>query len=101
MAGSHRQSVSRRSLLQAGVLGAVGLTLSDALRFADAAPTHKTTADSVLFLNLAGGPAHLDTLDMKDNLPAETRSEFQAISSKLPGLKICEHLPKLATVIDR
>ncbi|MAT16098.1 MAG: hypothetical protein CMJ46_12615, partial [Planctomyces sp.] len=69
-------------------------------RFADAAPTHKTTADSVLFLNLAGGPAHLDTLDMKDNLPAETRSEFQAISSKLPGLKICEHLPKLATVID-
>lgn len=101
MAGSRRLSVSRRSMLQAGVLGATGLTLSDALRYAHGAVPSKATADSVLFLNLAGGPAHLDTLDMKENLPAETRSEFQAISSKLPGLKVCEHLPKLATAIDQ
>lgn len=98
---NEQTKLSRRSLLQAGVLGTVGLALPDYLRFAQAAKPVSSTADSVLFVNLAGGPAHLDTLDMKENLPQETRSEFAPIQSKLPGLKVCEHLPKLSQIIDQ
>ena len=97
-----RHSVfSRRRLLQAGTLSATGLVLPEFLRLAQAAePGKSSTADAVLFLNLAGGPAHLDTLDMKENLPQETRSEFSSISSNVAGLHVCEHLPKLAGMLD-
>ncbi len=93
--------VTRRDLLQVGSLGLVGLSLSNWMRIAQAAPTSGATADSVIFLNLAGGPAHLDTLDMKPEGPAETKGEFQPINSKLPGLIVCEHLPKIAATADR
>ena len=89
MAGFTKRPTSRRGILQAGVLGATGLSLADALQMVHGDSGSKATADSVLFLNLAGGPAHLYTLDMKENLPEETRSEFKAISSKLPGLAVC------------
>ena len=93
--------MSRRSLLQAGVLGTVGLTLPDFLQLAEGAAPTSSYADSVLFVNLAGGPSHLDTLDMKENLTEGTRSEFAPIQSKIPGLVVCEHLPKLAQIIDQ
>lgn len=96
-----KSTFSRRGLLQAGTMSALGLSLSDYLRMAHADSKQKATADSVLFLNLGGGPAHLDTLDMKENLPEETRSEFSSISSKLPGLPVCEHFPKIAAAADQ
>ncbi len=92
--------LTRRDFLTVGALGAVGLPLSEHLRLAAAAPGRDTKADSVIFLNLAGGPSHLDTLDMKPEAPAETRGEFKPIQSKLPGLIVCEHMPKLAATID-
>lgn len=98
---THHTNIPRRSLLQAGVLGTAGLTLPGFLRLAHGSDQRSSTADSVLFLNLAGGPAHLDTLDMKENLPEETRSEFSSIPSKIPGLAVCEHLPRLADSIDQ
>ena len=101
MTRKRSKSISRRGILQAGVLGATGLTLADSLRLAHGEAEKKTTADAILFLNLAGGPAHLDTLDMKENLPEETRSEFKPISSKLAGLPVCEHLPKIAAAADQ
>lgn len=97
----HASRVTRRSLLQAGVLSTTGLTLPRYLRLLKAAEQQNSRADSVLFLNLAGGPAHLDTLDMKENLPQETRSQFEPIQSRIAGLSICEHLPRLATMIDQ
>ncbi|CAK9005153.1 DUF1553 domain-containing protein, partial [Durusdinium trenchii] len=92
---------TQESLLQAGVLSATGLTLPRYLRLLNAAERQESRADSVLFLNLAGGPAHLDTLDMKENLPQETRSQFEPIQSRIAGLSVCEHLPRLATMIDQ
>lgn len=91
---------TRRHSLQAGFLGLTGLTLADGLRAAadfEAAPT----ADAVLFLNLAGGPSHLDTLDMKPDGPAETRGEFSSIQTALPGLICCEYMPKFAKIADQ
>ena len=92
--------VTRRDLLRIGVAGLPGLTLSGYLRHA-AASEKKATADSVLFVNLAGGPAHLDTLDMKPKAPVETQGEFKPIQSKIPGLTVCEHLPKFSQINDQ
>jgi len=92
---------SRRTTLQAGFLGLAGLALPDWLRLASAEDKKESAADAVLFLNLAGGPAHLDTLDMKPESPAEMRGEFKPIDSSLPGLFCCEHLPKIAQMADQ
>ncbi|MEZ6131759.1 MAG: DUF1501 domain-containing protein [Planctomycetaceae bacterium] len=92
--------VTRRSSLQAGFLGITGLTLADGLRAADQS-TIAATADAVLFVNLAGGPAHLDTLDMKPDGPSDTRGEFACIQTSLPGLVVCEHLPQIAGSADQ
>ena len=97
--------ITRRDCVQAGVLGLTGLTLPDWLAAADSdkdtGSARNATADSVLFVNLAGGPSHLDTLDMKPDLPKESVSEFSTIQSRIEGLAVCEHFPKLAQMIDR
>ena len=46
-----------------------------------------------MFLN--GGPSHLDMWDMKPDLPKEMRSEFQPVATSVPGIQVCEHLPRL------
>jgi len=56
----------------------------------------KPRADSVIAILLQGGASHLDMWDMKPNASAEIRGEFQPISTSLPGVQICEHLPMLA-----
>jgi hypothetical protein len=93
--------VTRRDILQAGLLGGVGLSLANFLRLAEASEPRKATADAVLFINLAGGPSHLDTLDMKPDGPSDTRGEFKPIQTKLPGLNACEYMPKFAAAADR
>jgi hypothetical protein len=50
---------------------------------------------------LSGGMAHQDTFDLKPNAPAEIRGEFNPIPSVVPGLDVCELLPKLAGVMHR
>ena len=88
---------SRRSALQTGI---AALGLSSWLRaHADEKP--KSRADSVIFINLAGGPSHLDTLDRKPDAPAETQGPFQSIQSSVTGLAVCEHLPQVAEMLDQ
>jgi hypothetical protein len=81
---------SRRRLLHVGFLGGVGLSLADYFRLAAASESsggQKPTADAVIFVHLAGGPAHLDTLDMKPDAPAEERGPFGMIDTRIAGLK--------------
>ena len=95
---------TRRRLLHIGFLGGIGMSLADFLRISsatDGSQGPKPKADAVIFVHLAGGPAHLDTLDMKPDAPAEERGPFGKIDTRLPGLTACEHLPKLAGVMDR
>src|SRR5687768_8310908 len=100
MAMNHKQSLSRRRLLQAGVLGGIGLSLADYLQLAEASSL-KPKADACIFLHLKGGPSHLDTLDMKPKAPSEEQGEFKSIQTVVPGYHVCEHLPRLARHIDR
>lgn len=100
MLNSFCDGLTRRDAVQVGMLGLTGLSLADSLSLAHA-DSETSTADSVLFVNLAGGPAHLDTLDMKPDGPAETRGEFKSIQTKLPGLVACEYLPKIAAAAEQ
>src|SRR4051812_10455832 len=93
--------VRRRDFLRVGVLGAAGLGLADYLRLAEAGAVLGGKATAAIFINLGGGPSHLDSFDLKPDAPAEYRGEFRPIATNVPGLEICEHLPKLAQCADK
>jgi hypothetical protein len=58
-------------------------------------------ARSVILLDLFGGPSHLDTFDPKPAAPPEVRGEFSTIATSLPGVRVCEHLPRVARWLHR
>ncbi|MFO0966366.1 MAG: DUF1501 domain-containing protein [Gemmataceae bacterium] len=58
-------------------------------------------ARSCILIYLLGGPPHLDMWDLKPEAPAEIRGPFRPIATRVGGLRICEHLPRLATLADR
>jgi hypothetical protein len=96
--------VSRRNLLKAGWAGMVGLSLPDVLRSrARAVEAGRPIAGrkSVILLWMAGGPSHIDTWDPKPDRPLQNRGPFGVISTRLPGVFFCEHLPKQAAMLDK
>ena len=90
--------LSRRNLLKAGLAGVGGLTLPALLH---ARESTRTSPKSVILLWMAGGPSQIDTWDPKPDRPPENRGPFGVIKTKLPGVIVCEHLPKLAAMLDR
>lgn len=95
----HR-ATTRRACLRLGSLGILGLTLPGLLRArASSAPRSKDTA--VIQIVLAGGISHVDTYDPKPDAPAEYRGEFRAIGSNVPGISLCELLPRQAWIVDK
>jgi Protein of unknown function (DUF1501) len=88
---------TRRNVLKAGLAGMAGLTLP--MLLAKAGPS--TKKKSVILLWMAGGPSQIDTLDPKPDRPPENRGPFGVTKTKLPGVLVCEHLPKLAAILDR
>ncbi len=90
--------VSRRTAIQAGSIGLLGLGSNHvaALREAAAAPVAASKPRSVIYIFLSGGLAQHDSFDLKPHAPDNIRGEFHSIATKTPGLDICEHLPKLA-----
>lgn len=91
-------STTRREILQVGALSLGGLTLGRLLA-AEAQQTiriRKKSAKSCIFLFLEGGPSHIDMWDMKPEAPDDVRGEFRPISTTVPGMQICDHLPMLA-----
>jgi hypothetical protein len=89
-------------MLQIGSLGLMGISLPRLLAAESAAREYGITprADSCVLIFLNGGPSHLDMWDMKPDLPSEMRSEFQPINSTVPGVQVCEHLPRLARLLS-
>ena len=98
------QELTRRRLLQFGAAGYLGLNLGGLLRARAATPTILPESKSIracILLFWYGGPSHLDTFDLKPSAPAEVRGEFKPISTSVPGLQVCEHLPRLARLMDK
>ncbi len=97
------QGINRRTFLQIGGLGLTGLTLSGLITQPSSANSSLTRprARNCILLYMWGGPAHQDTFDLKPNAPDNVRGEFRPMSTCVPGLQICEHLPRLGQMMDR
>lgn len=94
--------IGRRDFLQAGVVAGAGLNLASFAQLAAAGSVDSgAKAKSAIFVNLNGGPSHLDTFDPKPDAPSEYRGEFDTIQTCLPGVAISEHLPRIATCMDK
>ncbi|MCE9534022.1 MAG: DUF1501 domain-containing protein, partial [Planctomycetes bacterium] len=94
----------RRSMLKSGLAGIAGLSLSEVLRTrAQATEAGRPTreAKSVILFWMAGGPSQIDTWDVKPDRPEPNRGPFGSIQTKLPNVRICEHLPKQAAMLDK
>lgn len=97
------EHLARRRFIQLGGTGSLGLSLAGLMN-AQAATAVRTGVSPIracILLFYYGGPSHLDTYDMKPDAPAEIRGSFQPISTSVPGLQICEHLPHMSRVMDK
>jgi len=97
--------VSRRDFLRVGGLAMggsalSGLSLPQLLR-AEAAAGKRPSNKSLIMIFLSGGPPHQDMVDLKRDAPVEIRGEFSPIATNVPGIEICEHMPRLAQRADR
>ncbi len=96
--------INRRDLLRVGT-AAFGLSLESLLR-RQAVATEKGSENrnddvSLIVLFLKGGLSTIDTLDMKPQAPSEFRGEFDPIATNVPGIEVCEHLPRLSREADK
>jgi hypothetical protein len=94
----------RRDFLSVGTAGMLGLSLPEILRAeasvaGSAAKSKKAT--SVILVWLAGGPATIDMWDLKPGAPEGIRGEFKPAATKVAGIQISEHLPRMASVMDK
>lgn len=104
-AGSTRRQpfcdgLTRRDFLHIGGLAMGGLSLADILR-AEAHAGIQRSHKAIIMVFLSGGPPHQDLVDLKPDAPLEIRGEFEPIATNVPGIDICEHLPRLATMMDK
>ena len=97
---------SRRNVIKASLAGMCGLSFPDILRHRAQAsePTkseNRRGNKAVILLWMTGGPSQIDTWDPKPDRPLQNRGPFGVIQTKLPGIFFCEHLPKMASMLDR
>src|SRR5690242_5427068 len=98
--GRYCDGISRRSFLRIGSLAMGGLALPDLLQ-AEARSGQSSPHKAVIMVFLSGGPPHQDMIDLKPEAPVEIRGEFSPIATNVPGIEICEHLPRLAAMTDK
>lgn len=98
--------MDRRTWLSAGGISLGALASSNlpglaSLLAAESAASHPRDDFSVILFWANGGPSHIDLFDLKPHAPAEYRGPFQPIRTRVPGLEINEHLPRLARLADK
>ena len=108
--GSQRtlcDGLSRRELLRVGGLGAFGWGLNEHLLAREFSQPNATSpasfgkAKSCILIFLYGSPSQHETFDPKPDAPVEIQGEMKAISTNVPGISICERLPRTANIIDK
>lgn len=95
-----RRTMQRRSFLGLGMAGGVSL-LSGGLLSTARAASGSARAKNVLVILEQGGMSHVDTWDPKPEAPAEHRSHFKPVATKVPGIQFTELLKKTARVADK
>lgn len=93
--------VTRRDVLRIGGLALGGLSLPQLLQLESQAATPRRSSKAVIMIYLCGGPPHQDMYDIKTEAPIEIRGPFNEIPTNVPGIRICEHLPRMAQVMDK
>src|SRR5580704_16538686 len=94
--------VSRRDFLRVGALAVGGLTLADLLRLeAQGAASGRSRGKAIIMIYLPGGPTHMDTYDLKPQAASEFRGEFTPIHTNVPGVDVCELMPRQASIMDK
>ena len=94
--------IDRRTWLKLGGLSFGALCAGVSPNLAQVLANEAADRDfSVILFWANGGPSHLETFDLKPGAPAEIRGDFQPIRTNVPGIDICEHLPRLATMADK
>ena len=95
--------LSRRSMLRAGSLGMLGITLPKLLQASSqyTGPKPPVRAKSVIFLFQWGGPSHLETFDMKPEADEKFRGPHRPMRSSCPDIEVNDRLPKTAAVMDK
>src|SRR5262249_16245370 len=98
------EGMTRRQWLRVGGLGVAGLALPELLR-AQATPSNVEgsfgRARSCILCFLFGAPAHQDIWDLKPDAPVDVRGEFKPIASSVPGVRLGEHVPRVARQAHR
>ncbi len=92
--------ISRRNFLKVGALGLGGLALPQLLQ-AESQMGIRRSHKAVIMIFLPGGPSQQDIFDLKMDAPKEIRGDFRPIPTKVPGIQICEYLPRLARIMDK
>jgi hypothetical protein len=105
--GNLCNGISRREMMRVGGLGTMSLGLPELFRLREL-QANETTANGsfgqakrIILLYLYGAAAQHELYDLKPDAPAEIRGEFKPISTSVPGVQICEYLPKLAKIANR
>ena len=95
------EGISRRGFLRVGAFSAMGLSLPQILEAQAAQKSKRGKEVSCILLFMKGGAPQQDTFDMKPQAPVEYRGEFKPISTNVPGLSCCEHLPYMSQKVDK
>lgn len=96
--------IPRREFLRVGLSGFGALSLPGLLRLRaeqEAGPSPAQGRTAVILVWLRGGASHLETYDPKPDAPSEYRGIFSPISTNVPGLQLCELLPRHARIADK
>ena len=101
--------LARRDMLRIGAAGMLGSQLSlQQLLAAENAKAKSSTgkntaakATSFIYIILQGGLSTIDPWDMKPDAPSEFAGEFQPVDTNVPGIQVCEHLPRSSRVMDK
>jgi hypothetical protein len=100
----HCDGHTRRHFLKIGGLAMGGLSLPQILWAEESSPNTRGRSlghKAVIMIYLSGGPSHQDMYDLKMEAPAEIRGSFKPIATNVPGVEICEHMPRLARMMDK
>jgi hypothetical protein len=92
--------LSRRSFVQAGILGLGGLSLAGFNQLKASQPINRKDT-SVILIWMSGGPGHMETWDPKPDAVQQFRGPFGAIPTSVTGVQFGELCPEQAKVMDK
>src|SRR5688572_13654239 len=97
--------MTRREWLRIGTVAGMGLAASGRSGSCGEQAASKLAgfgkAKSVLLVFANGGQSQIDMWDPKPAAPLDIRGAFAPISTAVPGVQFCEHMPRIARVADR